>query len=122
VRRRCKSVPRSSVTVMSLKIVYFQEKNGFRHTDIHVLERRDEDVTETDDLLYVICLAEFTRRTRTGKKSYVLVAQVLEQLQLTVCALGQDGCAEGLHDLLDCDGRGSELILGRAVPDVSACP
>jgi len=39
-----------------------------------------------------------------GAKSYVLVAQVLKELQLAVCALGQNGCAEGLHDLLDCDG------------------
>lgn len=36
--------------------------------------------------------------------SYILVAQMLEQFQLAVCALGQNGCAEGLHDLLDCDG------------------
>jgi hypothetical protein len=50
------------------------------------------------------------------------MAQVLEQLQLTVCALGQDRRAEGLHNLLDCDRRGSELVLGRAVPVVSACP
>jgi hypothetical protein len=50
------------------------------------------------------------------------VAQVLEQLQLTVCALGQDRRAEGLHNLLDRNRRGSELVLGRAVPNVSACP
>jgi hypothetical protein len=73
--------------------------------------------------LMTCCLfSEFSEWTRKGEKAYVLVAQVLEQLQLTVCALGQDGRAEGLHNLLDRDGRGSELILGRAVPGVSACP
>jgi len=61
--------------------------------NIHVLERGNEDIAETDD---------------------VLMAQVLEQLQLTVCALGQDRRAEWLHNLLDCNRRGSELILGRA--------
>jgi hypothetical protein len=63
-----------------------------------------------------------SRRAGKSGKTYVLMAQVLEQLQLTVCALGQDGRAEGLHNLLDCDRRSSELILGRAVPVVSACP
>ena len=73
--------------------------------------------------LMTCCLfSEDSRWTRKGGNSYVLVAQVLEQLQLTVCALGQDRRAEGLHNLLDCDRRSSELILGRAVPVVSACP
>jgi hypothetical protein len=73
--------------------------------------------------LMTCCLfSEVSRWSRKSGKAYVLVAQVLEQLQLTVCALGQDRRAEGLHDLLDCDGRSSELILGRAVPGVSACP
>ena len=73
--------------------------------------------------LMTCCLfSEVSIWPRKGGKAYVLVAQVLEQLQLTVCALGQDGRAEGLHNLLDCDRRSSELILGRAVPVVSACP
>ncbi len=41
--------------------------------------------------------------------------KVLEQLQFPVGALGQDGCAEGLHDLLDRDRLPSELILCRTV-------
>lgn len=52
-------------------------------------------------------------------RSYVLMAQMLEKLQLAVCALGQNGCAEGLHDLLDCDGRRGELILCGTVCSVS---
>lgn len=119
VRRRCKSVPRSSVTVISSKCARLRGKR-IQHTDIHVLERGNEDIAETDDLLYV--QRDFPRRTGDGVESYVFMAQVLEQLQLTVCALGQDRRAEWLHNLLDRDRRGSELILGRAVPVVSARP
>lgn len=61
---------------------------------IHVLKRRNEDVAKRDD---------------------VLVPQVLEQLQLSVCSLGQDRGAERLHDLLDGDILSSELIFGRAI-------
>ena len=56
---------------------------------------------------------------KKGARQYVLVAQMLEELQLAVCALRQHGCAEGLHDLLDCDGRRGELILCGTVYSVS---
>ena len=56
---------------------------------------------------------------KSGASSYVLMAQVLQELQLAVCALGQNGCAERLHDLLDCDGRRGELILCGTVYSVS---
>lgn len=36
--------------------------------------------------------------------------QVLQQLQLSVCTLGKDRCAEGLHDLLDGDILVGELV------------
>ncbi len=39
---------------------------------------------------------------------------MLEQLELAVCAFGQHGRAEGLHDLLDGDSLSRELVLGRA--------
>lgn len=39
-----------------------------------------------------------------GLQPYVFMAQVFEQLQLTVSALGEDGRAERLHDLLDRNG------------------
>jgi hypothetical protein len=42
------------------------------------------------------------------------MSEMLEQLQLAVCALRQDRSAEGLHDLLDGDGLAGELVLGRA--------
>ena len=48
-------------------------------------------------------------------RSYVLMAQMLEKLQLAVCALGQNGCAEGLHDLLDRHRRASQLVFSRAM-------
>jgi hypothetical protein len=41
---------------------------------------------------------------------------MLQKLQLSVCALGQDRGAEGLHNLLDSHGLASELVLGRAAP------
>jgi hypothetical protein len=40
---------------------------------------------------------------------------MLEELELTVCALGEHRCAERLHDLLDGDILVGELIPGRAV-------
>lgn len=40
---------------------------------------------------------------------------MLQQLQFSVGALGQDRCAEGLHDLLDGDIIVGELVSGRAV-------
>ena len=51
--------------------------------------------------------------------SYVLVPQVLEQLQLAVGALRKNGGAEGLHDLLDGDRSAGKLVLGGAA--VSVC-
>lgn len=38
--------------------------------------------------------------------------QVLQQLQLSISPLAQDGSREGLHDLLDGNGGTAELILG----------
>jgi hypothetical protein len=52
-------------------------------------------------------------------RAYVLVSQVLQQLELAVSALGQDWSAEGLHDLLDGDGLAGELVLCRAAVAVS---
>lgn len=62
--------------------------------EVDVLEGRDEDIGEGDD---------------------VLVLDVLEEFEFTVGALGEDGCREGLHDLLDSDRGARELVLGRAV-------
>ena len=71
--------------------------------------------------LMTCCLLSETAQivSKRGACSYVLVAQMLEKLQLAVCALGQNGCAEGLHNLLDRDGRRGELILCGTVCSVS---
>jgi hypothetical protein len=44
------------------------------------------------------------------------MSEMLQKLQLSVCALRQDRGAEGLHDLLDGHGLARELILGRTAP------
>jgi len=55
--------------------------------------------------------------------THVLVLQVLEQLELSVCALRQNRCAERLHDLLDGNILVGELIAGGAAPhNVSIWP
>lgn len=61
---------------------------------LHILQRGDKNVAERDD---------------------VLVLQVLEQLQLAICPLGEHRGAEGLHDFLDGDILVRELVLGGAV-------
>jgi len=43
------------------------------------------------------------------------VSQVFEELQLSVRSLAEYGSGEGLHDLLDGDRGGGELVFGRAV-------
>lgn len=47
------------------------------------------------------------------RTAHILVPQMLEELQFSVCSLGEDGGAEGLHDLLDGYGLAGELVLGR---------
>lgn len=46
---------------------------------------------------------------------YILMAQMLEQFELPICAFRQDGSAKGFHDLLDCHCLARELVFGRAV-------
>jgi hypothetical protein len=47
--------------------------------------------------------------------TYVLVLEMLEELQLAVCPLGEDRCAEWLHNLLHGNGLAGKLIFGRAI-------
>ena len=61
-----------------------------------------------------------TCSTRTVRYDpYVLVPQVLKQLQLAVGTLREDRSAERLHDLLDRYGLAGELILRRAAFSIS---
>ena len=54
----------------------------------------------------------FSRIVNSARAAtHILVLQVLEQLQLAICPLGEHGGAEGLHDLLDGDGLVRELVL-----------
>ena len=46
-----------------------------------------------------------------GPIDYILVPQMLQKLQLSVCPLGQDRSAKGFHDLLDRHSLVRELIL-----------
>jgi len=46
--------------------------------------------------------------------AYILVLEVLKQLELAVCSLGEDRGAEWFHDLFDSNGLAGQLILGRA--------
>lgn len=73
-----------------------------------ILERRDEDVAEADDLQ--IGYLRSSESLSATDKPYVLVLDVLQQLQLAVGALSKDWSAEGLHDLLDCDRGTGKLI------------
>jgi hypothetical protein len=50
------------------------------------------------------------------------VSQMLQELELSVGAFGEDGCAEGLHDLLDGDILVGELIASRADKTESSHP
>ena len=46
---------------------------------------------------------------------YILMTEMFEELQLAICPLGQDGSAEGFHNLLDGNGLAGELIFRRAI-------
>ena len=47
-------------------------------------------------------------------KAHVFVLDVLEELELAVSALREDGGVEGLHDLLDRDRGARQLVFCRA--------
>lgn len=49
------------------------------------------------------------------KATHVFVLDMFEEFELPVCTLGEDGRAEGFHDLLDRDGRACELVFCGAV-------
>lgn len=53
--------------------------------------------------------------TPANCETHILVLEVLQELQLSICPLRQDWCAERLHYLLNCNILAGELIFGRAV-------
>ena len=66
-------------------------------------------------LRLMICTRRVSYLHTLGNKSvsYILVLDVFQKLQLPVRALCEYWGAEGLHDLLDRDGRARKLIPGR---------
>jgi hypothetical protein len=46
--------------------------------------------------------------------THVLVLEMLEQFEFSICALGEHRRAERLHDLFDGHGLSSELVFRRA--------
>ena len=50
-------------------------------------------------------------RPREEKRTHIFVLDVLEKFEFTIGALAENWGGEGLHDLLDRDGRASQLIL-----------
>ena len=50
-------------------------------------------------------------RERRVEETDVFVLDVLEKFELAIRAFGEDRCAEGLHNLLDCHGCACELVL-----------
>jgi len=46
-----------------------------------------------------------------SKETDIFVLDVLEEFELAISAFGEDGGAEGLHNLLDGNGCACELVL-----------
>lgn len=80
--------------------------------NLHILKWRDEDIAQADNLWRWSVRAR--RGPRLAGKAYVLMSEVLEQLQLSVSTLGEDRGAERLHDLLDRDRLAGQLVPRRA--------
>lgn len=98
--------------VVSLDAPHFRDTRN-----VHVFQRRDKDITQADNLRSVSesLLSCYFLKKKEGKKTDVLMAEMLKQLQLPVGSLGQHRGAKRLHDFLDCDWLRCQLILRRAV-------
>lgn len=88
---------------------------------LHILEGGDEDVAERDDLQMELSVVSPRGFVSTEPGTNIFVLEMLEQLQLAVCPLGEHRRAERLHDLLDGDILAGELVLGRAVCHIITC-
>lgn len=87
--------------------------------NVHVLEGRDKDVAQADNLQgWSVALLARGRGVSTEGvrgKTHVLVSEMLEQLQLAVGTFRENRSAEGLHDLLDSDRLAGQLVSRRAI-------
>lgn len=79
--------------------------------NIHILERRDKDITERDDLHGVSAGAGLWG-AKLAVDTHILVPEMLQQLQFSVGPFSQDRSAERLHNLLDGDILVRELVSG----------
>jgi hypothetical protein len=86
----------------------YEQARPAREQNSHVLEGRDEDIAERNDLT-----VSMTFNTYKGS-TYVLVTEVLEKLQFSICPLAQNRGREWLHDLFDSDRSSRQLVLGGA--------
>jgi len=77
--------------------------------EVNVLKGRNENVAQTDDLLFV---RPFLRPAHLYTD--IFMSKMFEKLQFTVSSLGEDRRAKGLHNLLDRHGLVCELVLRRA--------
>lgn len=116
VKRRWRSVPRSSVTK-------YLDNRGVKLAGV-------EPVESVGMWTYMSSSGEIkmSLRLMTWKVSirppnhpsgpshtHILMSKVLEEFKFAVCTLGQYRSAEGLHDLLHCHRLAGELIFCRAV-------
>lgn len=58
------------------------------------------------------CNALAQHKRGETRQTHILMLEMLKQLQLAVCSLGQDRSAERLHDLLNRDILAGKLIFG----------
>jgi hypothetical protein len=78
---------------------------------IHVFQRRDENITQADDLCKFSLFS-----VQRGVLAYVFMPKVLQQLEFPICTLREYRSAEGLHNLLDRHRLAGELVLCRTTP------
>jgi hypothetical protein len=68
---------------------------------LQILQWRDEDIAEADNLHRIIALS--ITKEKNAQKTYILMLDVLEELELSICAFTEHRSTERLHDLLDGD-------------------
>jgi hypothetical protein len=77
-----------------------------RRIYVHVLERRNENVAQADDLGCVSIVS----RCSFSMTAHIFMPQVLEEFEFAVCAFRQNRGAEGFHNLLHSDGLAGQLV------------
>lgn len=122
VKRRWRSVPKSSVTK-------YLDRRGLILARVEPVERfcMGTDMSSSGEIkisLRLMTLEKSIPNPQSGGLSHthILMSEVLEEFEFPVCTLGQYRSAEWLHDLLDRHRLAGELILCRAGRAKSADP